>query len=300
MPLLGHDPTLVVLAAGISARYGGGKQLALVGANGEALFDYAILDAHRAGFRQFVLVIRQDAQQEFDTHLNQIWGSRLDVAFAFQDLPVAPRTRPWGTGHAVLSSRAEVHGPFVVINADDWYPPAGYVQLASILGGRGRPEYAAVVYRLDSTPMSPDGGVSRGVCEIADDGFLRSMVEVQDIESAGGGYAGRTVDGTTMLLSGSELVSMNLWGFTDAIFGPLADQFYRFQKAHTSDHDAEFFIGAAMDAQVRAGQCTVRVIDGGAAGFGMTYRADTTTVTDRIQALVATGTYPRALPDGLD
>ncbi len=300
MSTLSHAPTLVVLAGGISTRFGGGKQLATVGPNGEALFDYAILDAYRAGFRQFVLVIRQDAEREFRTHLNGIWGTALDFALAFQDLPVAPRTRPWGTGHAILSSRAEVHGPFVVINADDWYPPAGYGQLAATLVDAGRHEHAMVVYPLDSTPMSPGGGVSRGVCEISNDGFLLSIIEVQGIEHAGEGYVGHTVDGPTMVLSGSELVSMNLWGFTDAIFESLAGQFHRFQKAHAADHDAEFLVGAAMDAHVHAGECTVRVIDGGAAGFGMTYRADTTAVTDRIQELIAAGAYPRTLPEGLD
>ena len=246
------------------------------------------------------MVIRRDAEEEFRTHLNHIWGDAVDFAFAFQDPPSAPRTRPWGTGHAILSCRAEVHGPFVTINADDWYPPAGYGQLASALAGAGRHEHAVVVYRLDSTPMSPDGGVSRAVCEISPDGFLRSIVEVGDIERAGEGYVGQTVDGHAVALSGSERVSMNLWGFTDAIFEPLAGQCHRFQEAHADDPDAEFRVGAAIDAQVRAGDCAVRVIDGGAAGFGMTYRADRTAVTDRIEALISTGTYPRALREGLD
>lgn len=291
-------PTLVVLAAGISSRFGGGKQLAPVGPHGEALFDYAIFDALRKGYRQIALVIRKDAQREFETHMTDTWGNDLTVRYALQEAPRLPRQRPWGTGHAILSSHNAVSGPFAVVNADDWYPPEGFAQLRNSLATHPG-HHALVVYRLSTTPMSKDGGVSRAVCEIAEGGALQSIFEVRDITKSGDGYVGRATDGSVVALAGSEMVSMNLWGFTESLFEPLAKQFDQFREAGTAESEEEFLIGAAINEQLQGGHCRVHVVSGGEAGFGMTHRADRPAVTERIRGLIAIGAYPDDLREGL-
>jgi hypothetical protein len=291
-------PTLVVLAAGISSRFGGGKQLTPVGPHGEALFDYTIYDALRAGYRRTVLVIQKDVEREFDRHVTDIWGDDLTVLYAYQNAPRPHRPRPWGTGHAILSARNAVSGPFAVVNADDWYPPEGFTKLRNSFATQPG-HHALVAYRLSTTPMSKDGGVSRAVCEIAEDGSLQSIFEIRDIMPSGNGYVGRATDGNAVALSGSEMVSMNLWGFAESLFEPLAEQFDRFREAASDDSEKEFLIGAAINEQLQTGQCRVHVVGGGEAGFGMTYRADRPAVTERIHGLIAGGTYPDVLRDGL-
>ncbi len=284
-------PTLVVLAAGISSRFGGGKQLAPVGPHGEALFDYTIYDAFRAGYQKIVLVIQLDAKREFETHVTDTWGDDLRVRYAYQNAPRPRRRRPWGTGHAILSARNVVSGPFAIVNADDWYPPEGFTSIRDSLATYPG-HHALVAYRLSTTPMSEDGGVSRAVCEIAEDGSLQSIFEVRDIMPSGNGYVGRATDGSVVALSGSEMVSMNLWGFAESLFEPLAEQFDRFRGAAADESEEEFLIGAAINEQLQAGQCRVHVVGGGEAGFGMTYRADRLAVTERIRGLIAGGAYP--------
>lgn len=287
--------TLVVLAAGTSSRFGGGKQLAPVGPHGEALFDYTIYDAFRAGYQKIVLVIQRDAEREFETHVSDIWGNDLTMRYAYQNAPRPHRQRPWGTGHAILSARNAVSGPFAIVNADDWYPPEGFIKLKNSFATHSG-HHALVAYRLSTTPMSEDGGVSRAVCEIAEDGSLQSIFEVRDIMPSGNGYVGRATDGSVVALSGSEMVSMNLWGFDESLFEPLAKQFDRFREADESEE--EFLIGAAINEQLQAGQCRVHVVGGREAGFGMTYRADRFAVTERIRGLIAGGAYPDNLRGG--
>jgi MobA-like NTP transferase domain len=291
-------PTLVVLAAGISSRFGGGKQLAPVGPHGEALFDYTIYDAFRADYQNIVFVIQKDAEREFETHVTDTWGNDLTVRYAYQNAPRPQRQRPWGTGHAILSARNAASCPFAVVNADDWYPPAGFTKLRNSFATYPG-HHALVAYPLSTTPMSEDGGVSRAVCEIADDGSLQSIFEVRDIMRSGNGYVGLATDGSVVALSGSEMVSMNFWGFAESLFDPLAEQFDRFRDAASDESEEEFLIGFAINEQLQAGECRVHVVGGGEAGFGMTYRADRPAVTERIRGLIAGGTYPDILRDGL-
>jgi len=286
------------MAAGLSSRFGGGKQLAPVGPHGEALFDYAMLDAFRAGYRHFVLVVRPDAREAFRAHLTTVWDDELAVTLAFQLPPDPPRVRPWGTAHAVLGARAAVTGFFVVINADDWYPSDGFTQIKHSFAAHPA-HHVLVAYRLSSTPMSEDGGVSRAVCEIAQDGALQTILEVRHIERSGDGYVGRATDGRIVVLSGSEMVSMNLWGFNESLFESLAEQFDRFREGNTGKSEAEFLLGSAINEQLQSGRCRVHVVGGGEAGFGMTYRADRLAVVERIRGLITAGMYPDNLRDGL-
>lgn len=296
-------PTLVVLAAGLGTRYGGLKQLTPVGPHGEALLDYGVYDAVRTGFRRAVIVIRQEVEELFRRHVADVIGTGIEVEFAHQalePLAVPGRTKPWGTGHAVLAAAWGIRGPFAVMNADDYYGADAFRLLFDHLAGSG--DHALVGYTLCET-TSEHGGVSRAIAEVDGHGYLSRLTEVAGIAGLGARYTGRTTAGETVTLDGSELVSMNLWGFTPAVLPTLERQFARFLEARGTDPQAEFLLSEAVGAQVRAGEARVRVLPPPAAGsqwFGMTYSADDAHVHDRIARLVDAGQYPANLKDGFE
>lgn len=295
-------PALVILAAGLGTRYGGLKQLAPVGPQGEALLDYGVYDAVRAGFRTVILVIRREAEELFRRHVADVIGSGVAVSYAHQALesPPAPpnRTKPWGTGHAVLAAAWGIRGPFAVMNADDYYGAGAFRLLFDHL--TGGPDHALVGYTLRET-TSEHGGVSRAIAELDAQGYLSRLTEVADIAGRGSTYTGRTIPGEPVTLGGSELVSMNLWGFTPALLPALERQFARFLEARGTDTKAEFLLSEAVGAQVRAGDARVRVLPAASSQwFGMTYAADDERVRDRITSLVNAGQYPTNLKAGLE
>ncbi len=296
--------TLVVLAAGLSGRYGAVKQLESVGPSDEALLDYAIYDAIRSGFTKIVLVVRPELEDDFRIHMRQLLGDAHAVAFVFQQLDSLPpgydvpqnRTKPWGTGHAILASEPEVAGPFAVSNADDFYGNSAYALLHDHLvrAGDQLPTFALVGYTLVDTPLSTVGGVSRAICHCDDQGFLESIVEIQEIRAKGNQMTGVTAAGEAYELFGDETASMNLWGLTPAIFPILQKQFAEFMLG--ADCDDEFLISTAMNEQVATGQVRVKILPAREQGFGMTHRADKDQVVARIRELVAQGRYPADLP----
>lgn len=292
-------PTLVVLAAGAGSRYGGLKQLAPVGRHGEVLFDYGIYDAARAGFRRVVFVIRPEFEESCRRHVAEVLGSGLEILFVHQALESAPagRTKPWGTGHAVLAAAAGIQGPFAVMNADDWYGVEAYRLLAGHFAASA--EHALVGYTLRET-LSVHGGVSRAIAELDSRGYLSRLTEVTGIARSGAAYAGRTIAGHAVTLDGSEVVSMNLWGFTPAMLPVLERQFAQFLNARGTDPKAEFLLSEAVGAQVAAGEARVRVLPTAERWFGMTYAADDTTVRNEIQRLVQAGRYPDNLQTGFE
>ncbi|MGD2215356.1 MAG: NTP transferase domain-containing protein [Gemmatimonadales bacterium] len=304
----GMGLTLVVLAAGIGSRYGGLKQLEPVGPSGEALLDYGIYDAVRAGFSRVVLVIRPELEDAFRERLARTFGSALSFAFAYQELAALPpgffapggRSKPWGTGHATLAARAVVSGPFVVMNADDFYGASAFAHLADHLrgvAGSDTPESAAAGYTLRDT-LSPHGGVSRAVCEIDDEGYLARVVELKEIGEAGGGLSGVTVEGERRDLSGDETVSMNLWAATPAAFPLLEREFTRFLGEHGDDPDAEFYLSNSVNDLIASGELRVRVIPTSGPWLGVTHREDRPYVEARLRELVVAGHYPRDLAAG--
>jgi len=259
-----------------------------------------VYDAARAGFRRAVFVIRQEVEELFRRHVAEVIGTGIEVVFAHQTLePTAPgRMKPWGTGHAVLAAAWGIRGPFAVMNADDFYGADAYRSLFEHLAGRA--EHALVGYTLRET-MSPHGGVSRAIVELDAQGYLSRLTEVADIAGRGSTYTGRTIPGETVTLDGSELVSMNLWGFTPALLPTLERQFARFLEARGSDPKAAFLLSEAVGAQVRAGDARVRVLPAaGSQWFGMTYAADDERVRDQITRLVDAGQYPTNLKAGLE
>jgi MobA-like NTP transferase protein len=291
--------TLVVLAAGLGSRYGGLKQLVPVGPSGEALLDYGVYDAVRAGFRNVVFVIRGEVEELLHRHVSEVIGTGVEVAYARQVLDRAPpgRTKPWGTGHAVLAAAPEVAGPFAVMNADDFYGAGAYRALFEHLASAG--EHALVGYPLAET-LSPHGGVSRGIAEPDARGYLSRLTEVTDIEPRGSGFTGRTTAGQPVTLEGGEIVSMNLWGFTPAVLPALERQFARFLEVLGADAGAEFLLSEAVGAQAAAGEARVRVLRARERWFGMTFSADDAAVRDEVAHLVDAGVYPANLRAGFE
>ncbi len=295
----------MILAAGLSTRYGGNKQLAPVGPNGEVLLDYAVFDAVRAEFTDVTFVIRRDMEHDFRTHAAQRFGQRVEVDFVYQELDDLPagrsvppsRSKPWGTAHAILAARGIVENPFVVINADDFYGASAYDLLFEFLSqpqAGAIPVFAMIGYTL-SHNLSEFGGVSRGICECNEHGFVEKIVEVKKIERGAGTIAGVTVEGEPYPLSGSETTSMNIWGLTPAVFPLLEDQFDRFLAENAGAPDAEFLISTALNEQVAEGTSRLRVLPAEEQGFGMTFEADTPSVTRRIRNLIRAGDYPEDL-----
>jgi len=302
------DLSLLVLAAGVGKRYKGLKQVDLIGPAGETLLDYSLYGALGAGFKRVVFVIRREIEAVFRESVGHYWEGRFDVSYVFQEIgaglpPGFPirveRQKPWGTGHAVLISRAAITSPFAVINADDLYGPSGFGELTKWLRGRPlhspRPdEYCLMGYRLRNT-LSEHGQVSRGVCGIDGDGFLTEVVERLKIEREGEGA--RTLDekGRWIHLRGDEVVSMNFWGFTPSIFGHLDKGFADFLERPGRGPEAEYFIPFAVNELLRAGKIRVKHIPTGDRWFGLTYPEDLPRVRSHVQELIREGIYPERI-----
>jgi hypothetical protein len=302
--------TLVVMAAGLATRFGGPKQLTPVGPAGEALLDYDVYDAVRAGCRRVVFVVRAELADAFHVHARDVLGDALETVFVEQRLddlpggriPPTGRVKPWGTAHALLAARGAVTGPFAVCNADDWYGPGAYRLLAEHVRREARaapPVHALVGYRLDAT-LSEHGGVARGVAVTDRDGLLARLEEVRDVRRDAGGLTGVGPDGTRRALAADAVASMNLWGFAPGVLAVLADQLARFLDAAGGDLDAEFPLSTAVNDQVALGQARLRVLTAPDRWFGMTFAADLPAVRDALAALVRAGAYPADLRTAFD
>ncbi len=296
--------TLVVLAAGIGRRFGGPKQIARVGPGGATLLDYAAYDARRAGFESVLLVIREGMEADVREAVGDRIARRMNVRYAVQEetLPagfVAPvgRDKPWGTGHASLAAARLVDGPFAVINADDFYGAGSYRLLAEFLRAPQRgetPEFALVGFPLAVT-LSPDGPVSRGVCEVDGASHLVSIREVLKIEAAGEDARWLDERGEWQDLPGATPVSLNFWGFTPAFTPALEAGFARFLETHAGSTSAEYFLPSAVQDLVQSGAARVRVLSGGGPWSGLTYPGDRPRLSALLESLVARGEYPAAL-----
>ena len=305
---------LVILAAGMGSRFGGLKQVQPVGPAGELIIEYSIYDALRAGFDRLVLVIRKDIETDFRASIGRRLESRLEVEYVFQetaDLALAvaakvrdqsaplrrsARTKPWGTGHAVLVARDAVRRPFAVINADDFYGASGYAALAGHFAqtDAARADYAMVGYPLNQT-LSEFGTVSRGLCATDTHGRLQHITEITKIERSAAGAKYPAPDGTARPLTGHEMVSMNFWGFTPAVFPQLEHLFAEFLQQSPGDPKAEFYLPTAISTLNERRHATVSLLKSTDAWFGITYREDLAASQAAMRALVATGKYPAPL-----
>ena len=272
-------PTLVILAAGMASRYGGvPKQLEPVGPGGATLMDYSLHDARRAGFKSAVLVIRPELESVFRERLIPSWTESLPMSVVYQEI-VAHRTKPWGTGEAVLVSRRAVPGPFAVINADDFYGRSAIMSLRKFLAEPpGHPPAAGLVgYPLAAT-LSEAGGVTRAVLHADGAGWLDSITEVRGIRDPAA-------------FSPGTVVSMNAWAFPAAVFDLLDARFAEFQMTHAGG-DEEFLLPTAAQDLIRRKSLRVKVLPGGERWIGVTYPADRPRAEAFLRAETAGGTYP--------
>ena len=299
-------PTLIVLAAGMGSRYGSLKQMDGLGPSGEAIIDYSIYDAIRAGFGKIVFVIRHSFEEPFKKMYNaEKFGGKVEVEYVFQELDNLPegytvpegREKPWGTNHALMMAAPVVHEPFAVINGDDFYGADSFRTMAAFLSSvEGKEnEYAMVGYTLANT-LSDFGGVSRGVCATDENGNLRTITERFGICRKGGKVI-HVVDGTEYELPENCPVSMNFWGFTPGYFAQSEALFREFldSEAARTNPKAEFFIPYVVDVLIKKGVSSFKVLSCDAKWFGVTYKEDRPFVISKLQGLADSGVYPANL-----
>jgi hypothetical protein len=281
------ESSLVVMAAGRGSRFGGMKQIAELGPSGESLFDYAVYDAQRAGLTNVVFIVSAESRGPVEAHVEAGLGRHVPVAYVEQEVS-AGRSKPWGTGHAVLCASAAVDGPFGVVNADDFYGRRSFDALGAALAGDGA-HHVLVGFNLRES-LSPHGGVSRGVCQ-TDGDDLASIDELHDVRDEGGVIQCR--EGVE--LTGNEIVSANLWGFLPAFRAVLEAEFAAFMTAQGDDPAAEFLIGDAVSRLGAHGQRPPRVVRTPERFLGVTYKEDVEGVRNELADKVAAGEYPSRL-----
>jgi hypothetical protein len=282
-------------------RYGGLKQIDPVGPGGETIIDYSIYDALRAGFGKVEFVIRKDIEEAFKQAVGARFEKHIAVEYVFQELDKLPqgfsvpvgRTKPWGTMHAILMAADTINEPFAVINADDFYGSEGYRVLTQHLQS-GTADYAMVGFVLRNT-LSYFGAVSRGVCRLDGDDFLQGVVELTNIERDGAHATNTDSSGRITTLSGDEVVSMNMWGFTPQIFGQFRVHFQKFLKLDGSDIQSESYLPTTVNELVLAGRARVKVLRTNDSWAGVTYREDHPRVVQTIRRLIDRGNYPNRL-----
>ena len=297
--------SLLVMAAGMGSRYGGLKQLDPVGPSGEVLLDYAVYDARQAGIPRVVFLIRKDLEADFRKAIGKRYEGKLEVDYAFQELHDLPngflvpagRKKPWGTGQAILAAGKVIRGPFVAINADDFYGRQSYQLLQHHLSskeGHGKGEFAMAGFRLDQT-LSDHGAVTRGVCQRDGKGYLVGVEEFFELKKNGAKVAGKNKGGKAGEFSGDDPVSMNCWGFNESIFGMLQDGFAKFLQEEGRSEKSEYLIPNAVGGWIGEGKARVKVLPTGEKWAGMTYPADKPIVSAYLKKLNQQGIYPDPL-----
>ena len=305
------NTALVIMAAGIGSRFGGGiKQLEPVGPGGEIIMDYSIHDALEAGFNKIVFIIRKDLEADF----KEIIGRRIEkiapVEYAFQELDDLPegyekpadRTKPWGTGQAILCAKKLISEPFIVINADDYYGKEGFKKIHDYLVNEMDTE--AEVFDICmggfilGNTLSENGGVTRGVCQVDDDGVLIDVTETYELLRNGDVAEGRDEDGRPVTVPIGRHVSMNMWGLAPSFLDELERGFPVFlDERKAGDIKSEYLLPKIIDKLVRSGRARVKVLETPDKWFGVTYREDKPAVAAAIKELVKAGVYPEQLFD---
>lgn len=306
-----RDTALVIMAAGIGSRFGGGiKQLAPIGPNGEIIMDYSIHDALEAGFNKIVFIIRKDLEKDF----KEIIGNRIEkianVAYAFQEVDNLPagytktegRTKPWGTGQAVLSIKGIVNEPFMVINADDYYGKEGFRKIHDYMVNNMKED--GDVYDMCmggfilSNTLSENGAVTRGVCVVNEDGSLKDVTETYDIQMKDGVLTAADEAGNPVTIDAAQHVSMNMWGLPPKFLDELEAGFPKFlDEIKPGDIKAEYLLPKIIDKLIKSGKARVEVLETKDKWFGVTYKEDKEAVVASIRALIEAGVYKEKLFD---
>ena len=292
------NPVLVILAAGLGSRYGGLKQIDVVGNNGESIIDFSMFDAMRAGFKKVVLIIRPEHEELFDIQIANKIRPFIEVEYAFQSVTDLPegftcpegRTKPWGTVHALLATRGHVDEPFCIINADDFYGREAFEIMYKFLTEKVEDDkFSMVGYQLSNT-LTENGTVTRGVCDL-ENGYLSKIVETKQIKKVDNDAYSIDEEGNETLLP-PGYVSMNFWGFTPAIYRLMEEKFIKFLEKDIDVPKSEYVIPTAIGELIDEGKISVKVLGTESEWFGVTYPQDKENVIRKIATYKVEGEYP--------
>ena len=304
-----QQPTLIIMAAGMGSRYGGLKQVDKITDAGEIILDFSLYDAMMAGFNRAVFVIKEENREIFREMVDERAGRFMEIEYAYQKLDDIPegfivpedRQKPWGTAHAVLACRELINGPFVVINADDYYGPDAFVQIYDYLTTHKDDdvyEYCLVGYLLKIT-VTENGPVARGVCELDDKGFLKKVTERTRIMHHGDSIAYTEDDGESWTpLADDTIVSMNFWGFSKSMMDELQNGLPAFLEQALAENPlkGEYFLPGVADRLVQEGKARVKVLTSHDKWYGVTYKEDKEDVKNALQSMKDKGEhYPEKL-----
>lgn len=301
------DNVLVIMAAGIGSRFGGIKQLTPVGPGGEIIMEYSIYDAIRAGFKKVIFIIRKDIEADFKEIIGDRISKYVDTEYVFQDLDALPegyskpegRTKPWGTGQAILTCLGKIDAPFAVINADDYYGKDGFQVIHDFLSNPTPSDkkyhFCMAGFVLGNT-LSEHGAVTRGVCKVNESGKLVDIDETAGIYKNGESAYVETADGQRRDISYTSPVSMNMWGFTPEILTELNNRFAGFlDNLGDNPLKAEYLLPQVVDTLIKEGLAEVSVLHTDDKWFGVTYQEDKQFVIDSFAELTRQGVYPEYL-----
>jgi len=298
-----QKPSLVILAAGMGSRYGGLKQIDSFTPEGDTIIDFSIYDALEAGFGKFIFIIRKSFETEFKEIFNKKLEGRAEVAYVYQELDSVPekyvnqeRTKPWGTGHALLMTKGVADTNFAIINADDFYGKEAFQIMAKSLNTIDPDSYNfnMIAYALKNT-VSDYGFVSRGECKVDANGFLVDVTERVHIEKIEGKLQRKDGQGKFITIDENTVVSMNFWGFTPKCFDFGSELFEQFLADNTENLKAEFFLPTVVNEILKSGKASVEVLQSNAKWFGVTYKEDKEIVQKAISTLKEEKQYPKNL-----
>ncbi|HEY0175717.1 MAG TPA: sugar phosphate nucleotidyltransferase [Pedobacter sp.] len=295
-------PTLLILAAGMASRYGSMKQIDGFGPNGETIIDYSIYDAIQAGFGKVVFIIKEEFVDNFKSIFESKLNGKIATDYVFQNFDLKQygldldieRSKPWGTGHAILAARHAIKEPFCVINADDFYGLDAFQKMVKFLTEEVTgSNYSMIGYEIAKT-LSDFGSVSRGVCKVSHDGYLEEIIERTKVIRDGEAVAYEE-DGQLYPLALDTRVSMNFWGFTPEVFKLSEELFKEFAVSHQQDPKSEFFIPIIVETLLNSEKADFRVVPTDSKWFGVTYKEDKPVVQASIDQLIKDGVYPENL-----
>ena len=301
-------PVLVIMAAGMGSRFGGLKQIEPVSDKGEIILDFSLYDAVMAGFKKVIFVIKKENEEAFRELIDSRAGKYIDGEYAFQAIDDLPegysvpegREKPWGTGHAVLAARNLVDAPFAVINADDYYGPGAFQTMYSFLESaedNDKYQFCMVGFQIENT-LTENGYVSRGVCQLSDEGYLTDITERTKIQWQDDKIVFTEDDGTTWQeLPRGTSVSMNFWGFTSSMMKELEERFPAFLDKAVVENPmkGEYFLPGVVDQLIQEGKAEVKVLNSMDRWYGVTYKEDKESVVDALQSMKDKGEYPDVL-----
>lgn len=297
MATKGNKTTLLIMAAGMGSRFGSLKQITPLGPHQKALLHYTIYDAVHAGFDKIVFIIRESFAEEFKSFVGKYAESLVETAYCYQEMdklpggmpPIAERTKPWGTAHAIWCAKDCINEPFAALNADDFYGSDAFVKAHDFLASlTDQKEFGLVGYRLAST-LSENGTVSRGVCVVDKNHNLTAITECTKIGIEADGSIKDQESGK--ILNDEDVVSMNFWGFTPAVFGEIERQFVEFYPKNKENLKSEFYIPMVVDEMIKTNFAKVKVLKTDAKWFGVTYKEDTPMVNEALAAFDKEGKY---------